>query len=54
MPCSMYISDCEEAVWSKLLDVNFFVNLKSQLQLASPLKTFAGHLVTSLQTSSFI
>ena len=54
LPCRIYISDCEEAVWSKPLDINFFVNLKADLQLASPLKTFAGHLISSLQSCSFI
>jgi len=53
-PCTLYISDCEESVWSKVLDINFFTQMKKDLQLASPLKTFAGHLTASLQKSSKI
>lgn len=53
-PCSILISDCEEAVWAKTVDLSFFANLKRDLQLASPLKIFAAHLVNSLATNSYI
>jgi hypothetical protein len=50
--CVLYVSDCEEAIWTKIIDLTFFSNLKKELHLASPLKIFAEHYANSLQTSS--
>jgi hypothetical protein len=53
-PCCIYISDCEEAVWYKLVDLNFFATLKRELQLTSPLRVFAAHFIQSLLVTSHL
>lgn len=50
--CMLYASDCEEAIWSKHLDLNFFINLRKELQLGSALKVFIRHFAESLQAAS--